>query len=254
MMPKTLLDVFPNYLTTDALFTKMNSLGAPWSADVGQDMDDAYFTFYSGDKIATKFVFRHFFDGSVNSLTIARILWGLYGNQWTRLWNANTTEYKPLDNYNIKEVTDRDETDERTINKTINDTGSNENTDSLQHGHVVTDSEETNQFNYGFNSTDPVPSAKATSTATSTNSGTDTTTTDGSFTNKSIDDTTDMNSIAEDITKTRSGNIGQNTYQELIRQEIDLWKWSFYVHVFEDVDKVLANSVFDNCEVDYGSI
>lgn len=251
---RTLIEWFPNYLSTDAVFTKMATLGAPWSSDVGQDMDDAYFTYYSGDKLATRFIKRHTLDGDVNALTIARILWGLYGNQWTRLWNAYTLEYKPLDNYNIKEVTDRDESDDRTISKIVTDTGTNSGTEDLEHGHVVTDTEETNQYNFGFNSTDPVPSAKASSSVTSTNSGIDKTTTSGEFDNKSIDDTTDMNVITEDVTKTRSGNIGQNTYQELMRQEIELWKWNFYTQVFEDVDDLLALSVFDNCEVNYGDI
>lgn len=61
------------------------------------------------------------------------------------------------------------------------------------------------------------------------------------------DKTTDANKEYEITTRERSGNIGQNTYQELLRQEFELWKWNFYQQVFSDCDRILCLSVFGDC-------
>lgn len=61
---------------------------------------------------------------------------------------------------------------------------------------------------------------------------------------KTADDTTDNQNETEEIIRSRKGNIGQNTYQELLRQEFDLWKWNFYLQVFMDCDKFITLSVF----------
>lgn len=88
---------FPNYLSDDALFTKMATLGAPWTSEIGQDMDDAYFTMYSGIKNPSEFVTLHLNPGTeiANSLTIARIIYGIYGDNWTKLWEAFKAKYTP---------------------------------------------------------------------------------------------------------------------------------------------------------------
>lgn len=88
-------------------------------------------------------------------------------------------------------------------------------------------------------------------------SGTDTTTVTGSdsqtTTAKDVradtggETTKDNLSVDENISRTRSGNIGQNTYQELLRQQFELWKWNFFWQVFEDCDKFLCLSIFDIC-------
>lgn len=250
MIPNHLISYFPNYLSTDSLFTKMATLGAPWDSDVGQDMDDAYFTMYSGMKNPSQFVRLHLNPDSTttaNSLTIARILYGMYGANWTRLWEAFKSQYTPIDNYNIKEDTTRTSNDERTINKTVNRTDSSDETDTVQYGHTLSLDASSKSYNYGFNSTEKVPTVETDDTSTETNGGTDTTTTTATGTSKDIDDTTDLNEENETISRTRAGNIGQNTYQELLRQEFELWRWNFFTQVFEDVDKFLVMSVYTDC-------
>lgn len=251
LTPNHLRYYFQNYLSTDSIFTKMTTLGAPWDTSVGQDMDDAYFTMYSGVKNPSEFVLLHLNPDSndtANSLTIARILYGIYGENWTRLWEAFKAQYTPIDNYSIKEDTTRTSNDERTINKVINRTDASDETDTTQYGHTLSVDATSKGYNYGFNSAEKVPTGETDDTSTETNGGTDTTTTTATGTSKDIDDTTDMNEENETISRTRVGNTGQNTYQDLLRQEFELWRWNFFTQVFEDVDKFLVLSVYSDCQ------
>lgn len=240
---------FPNYLSDDSLFTKMATLGAPWSSEIGQDMDDAYFTMYSGIKNPSEFVTLHLNPGTeiANSLTIARIIYGIYGDNWTKLWEAFKSQYIPIDNYNIKEVVKRTGTEDRTIGKDIDTTGTADETVTTTYGQKVDSTANSKSYTYGFNSTEAVPTGEQDEVGTEENSGQDTTTTDSSSTSKSNENTTDNLSETEDIERTRQGNVGQNSYQELLRQEFELWRWNFFTQVFEDVDKFLVLSVYSSC-------
>lgn len=284
-MTRKILDYFPNYLSTDSLYTKMSVLGAPWSNDVGQDMDDAYFTWYSGIKTPSSFITQHLNpdDVTANSLTIARILWGIYGKSWKRLWDAYASQYSPLDNYAVTETIETEKKDDRTIGKTIDRTDTVDDTEKVDYGkkvdgtttvddtatttygQTVDTTNNTQDYTYGFNSTERVPTAESDNTGTEQNGGSDTTKTDtttttsdtqsgsdtttktANNTSKVTDDTIDSLTGNENTTRARSGNIGQNTYQELLTQEFELWKWNFFIQVFEDVDKFLALSVYAPC-------
>lgn len=248
-MSKTLKEWFPNYLSTDSIFSKMQTLGAPWTYEVGQDMDDAYFTFYSGIKTASSFVSDHTIDGEVNSLTIARILWGIYGPNWTRLWNAYQTQYIPIDNYNVKETVDRNLTNNRNIDKTVNVDGTTSGTDKTDYGEQIETTNEAKSFTQGFNSSTPVPTSTVNETGQEQHSGSDTVTRDGTSTSKTVDATMDDQTENENTVRVRQGNVGQNSYQELLRQEFELWKWNFFKRIFSDTDEVLALSVYDPCSV-----
>lgn len=251
-MPSTLISAFPNYKTADSIFQKMNALGAPWPETVSPLMDDAYFSFYSGIKTPSMFVDLHTSNGAVSSSEIASILWAMFGRSWARLWEAYIAQYTPIDNYNVKEVMNRTQTDDRTIDKkgTLSSNTSDETDDSgtssMEHGENISSSATVKNFNYGFNSEEMVPTTVQQESGTEEHSGTDTeTTTDKSTTTGTRDDTTsenttDNDNVSEDINRTRQGNIGQNTYQELLRQEFELWKWNFFKQVFDDVDTYLA--------------
>lgn len=198
---------FPNYLSTDSLFTKMSSLGAPWSSEVGQDMDDAYFTMYSGIKNPSEFVLLHLNPDSetANSLTIARILYGIYGENWTKVWEAFKTKYNPIENYNMQETIDRTKTNDRVVGRdkdftsnvdgtetetgeqddtqnVTGETGSNSTTDSngtssLEHGETVARTAQSDSFIFAFNSYEKSPTSSQIEEGSDTHSGTDTTTT-----------------------------------------------------------------------------
>lgn len=319
-----LISYFQNFTTSDSLFQKMVSMGAPWDKPVALSMDISYFTMWAGAALPSMFVTLNSTENVAYSEKIAEILWDLYGNNWTRLWEAFNTKYNPIENYNLVETVGRTESDNRTIdrdgkldstvdgtddeeskevvngtviltggsNTTVDSTGSSNETDdsngttTLEHGEQITSNSETDEYTYGFNDVNKVPTAVTTQEGTEQHSGTDTTTTQshgtkdisttgktttgvtqnsstetdttttGTFnaTTKDIrsdttsENTTDDTNIKEDITRNRSGNIGQHTYQELLQQEFELWKWNFFKQVFADVDELLILKVYDPCQ------
>lgn len=300
-----LREYFPDYLSTDSLFSKMPTLGAPWTFEIGQDMDDAYFTMYSGIKNPSEFVTLHLNPDSdtANSLTIARILYGINGDNWTKLWEAFRAKYVPIDNFNVQETVTSTRTADRNISRT-NDlssmvdgtetqtsqqdgtqnisgqTSSNTNSDTngrseLQHGEQIKKDAQADSFTFGFNSDEKVPTAVQIENGTDVHSGTDTTIntehtdTDTSGTSRTdttdhqtgsvdtvtkdvradreVEDVLDTTEGKEDIQRTRQGNAGQKSYQELLQEEFELWKWNFFTRVFEDTDRFLCLSVYSDC-------
>lgn len=236
MVPKTMLDYFPSYATSDGIFAKMPNLGAPWTVDVGHQMDIAYFAMYSGLKTPSSFVKLYYTDNLVNSTLIAQILYTIFGKAWGRLWDAYNTEYNPIDNYNMEETFERDRKDDRTIDRSITDTGKVTSNGTQEDSSTVT----VNNASYGYNSADAVPIS--TSTETSSSNSSDSNTTDSN--NTSQENTTDGLVGKENYTRNRGGNTGQNSYQELLTQEFELWKWNYFQRVFSDVDSYLCLSVF----------
>lgn len=298
-----LVDYFPDFATENGLFQRMVAQGAPWPLSVGEAMDRAYFTMYSGIKNPSQFVKLNMAGDVANTITIAAILFGIYGDVWKRLWDSYKTQYNPIQNYNIDETIGRTSTNDRTITRTGSATssvdgtektttqdngtqgtvGTNTNnvvsdesgTSTVEHGLLVTKDAEADNYTYGFNSPDKVPTGVVIEHGTDQDSGTDTTTTTGHSTSdntgsskvdvtisqtgesdtattsaredKSTEDTVDDSSIKEDITRQRSGNVGQNSYQELLSQEFQLWSWNYFMRVFEDCDRFLVLSVYNSC-------
>lgn len=287
-MHRHLHTYFPDYFTDGAIFSKMEN--APWfTAGVGLDMDIAYLASYSGNKIVAYFI-NVFIDSETSQLNqqkLADVIWNIYGKNWQRLWDALSSEYDPLNNYDVTENTIRNLTNDRDITKDTNETRDsttkdkldsentvNQNgtttssgTEKVDFGKITNNDSDQKDYRHGFNSLDDVPTTRTISTSTETQSGSDTTTTSGSVatTNNSTDtldstdtittnitstigDTTKDNQVEdENIQRTRKGNIGQNTYQELLRQEFELWKWNFYNQVFSDCDRLLVLSVHSEC-------
>lgn len=269
-MSQKLLDLFPNYSSTDSIFSKMVSFGAPWTSEVGKSMDISYFTMYSGIKAPTYFIISTLSpSGLVNSAQIAKVLWDMYGTTWTRLWDAYALKYSPIDNYNITENVTRDESNNREIDRkstlsssvegTVNQTSNDNLTSTLQHGQTINHTGSTNQFNYGFNSETQVPVASSTEQSSDTHGGTDTTndqstgkvdtTSSDTRSDNTTDNTTDDTTISETLKRTRTGSLGHYSYQELLMQEFETWKWNFFTSVFDDCDKFLTLSIYDACLV-----
>lgn len=308
-----LLSVFPNFVTSDSIFQKMVSLGAPWTSSIAKSMDISYFTMHSGLSLPSFFVRSKISSSEVvDSQLIAQTLWDIYGQNWIRLWDSYILKYNPIDNYNLTESVTRDQRHNRTIerestssseangteNSTVQSTGTNNlkhgeiidgtmsitqnneqhSTNALEHGEIISRADTTDESTYGFNSSDASPTSKIQVTSSDDHSGTDTTTNDSALTDTKIqtskeshsgsdettisdnstsdlttkdsqsieskDDTTDNSSLDESISRTRSGNIGQSSYQDLLSKEFELWKWNFFEQVFSDCDTFMCLSVF----------
>lgn len=227
-----MIDVYSNYPTDGGVFSPMVS--APWADTMsGTNLDIAYLDGHSGERYCSNFINHRLNDSDVlssdNRTLIANILWAMFGIQWTRLWaTMKPVDYDPLTNYNMTE----DETGKRTDTRTPNLTNSHTGTDTYEgNSHV------NNQSNlWGFNSDTSVPAdmsdgdttVNTTNTRDLTDTETGTDTTAGENTRK----------------LTRTGNIGTNTFQNLLQQERNLWMYNFFEQIFKDVDSVLTIPIY----------
>lgn len=224
-------DVFDDWITGDGIFTDLNEFDVPWKtgeetdADLIKNLNMAYHGSHSGDKNISPIV--HKFLTSEDDETrakLAGIIYTMFGDKWSKLWDAFNTEYNPIENYSMTEHEERDDVTTREGSDTLTMTGTD--TDAL----IGTTENEVS----AFNSSDYSDNTKneQTTTNTETRNMTDTTT----------HDTTDT--LDGERTLTRSGNIGVTTSQQMLQSEIELRKWLYFNSVFNDIDTILTLSIY----------
>lgn len=267
-----MIDVYANYTTDGGVFSPMAN--APWTETMtGMNLDIAYLDGHSGERYCSNFINHRLGDSDVlssdNRTLIANILWAMFGIQWTRLWaTMKPIDYDPLTNYQMEETIEGTESSTRTPDLTKGDTGTVQSTGQDKRtpnitrtgtGTVKDDgtSSGNNQNNlWGFNSTTSIPSDMSDVTGTNENTttrdltenetGTDTTDKTNTDTyNRSYTETgTDTTAGTSSRKLTRKGNIGTNTFQNLLQQERNLWMYNFFEQVFKDVDSVLTIPIY----------
>ena len=267
-----MIDVYSNYPTDGGVFSPMVS--APWVDTMsGTNLDIAYLDGHSGERYCSNFINHRLNDSDVlssdNRTLIANILWAMFGIQWIRLWaTMKPVDYDPLTNYKMEEPAEGTESSTRTPDLTKGDTGTvqttgqNKRTPNLTRNGTGTVNDNGSSTNnnqngiWGFNSSTSVPSDMSDGTVTNENTntrnltetetGTDTTdhtntdTYNRSYTETGTDTTAGMSSHK----LTRTGNIGTNTFQNLLQQERNLWMYNFFEQVFKDVDSVLTIPIY----------
>ena len=267
-----MIDVYSNYTTDGGVFSPMVS--APWVDTMsGTNLDIAYLDGHSGERYCSNFINHRLNDSDVlssdNRTLISNILWAMFGIQWTRLWaTMKPTEYDPLTNYHMQETMEGTENSTRTPDLTKGDTGTVQTTGQdkrtpnlTRNGTGTVDDNgsatNTNQNGiWGFNSSTSVPSDMSggkvtnenttTRDLTETETGTDITdhtntdTYDRSYTETGTDTTAGKSSHK----LTRAGNIGTNTFQNLLQQERNIWMYDFFEQIFKDVDSVLTIPIY----------
>lgn len=267
-----MIDVYANYTTDGGVFSPMAN--APWTETMtGLNLDIAYLDGHSGERFCSNIINRRLDDSSVlssdNRTLISNILWAMFGIQWTRLWaTMKPVEYDPLTNYQMQETMEGTENSTRTPDLTKGDTGTVQTTGQDKRtpdlsrkgtGTVKDDGSATNNNQngiWGFNSSTSVPSDMSDGTATNENTttrdltetetGTDTTDRTNTDTyNRSYTETgTDTTAGVSSRKLTRTGNIGTNTFQNLLQQERNIWMYDFFEQVFKDVDSVLTIPIY----------
>lgn len=267
-----MIDVYANYPTDGGVFSPMAN--APWiDTMTGLNLDIAYLDGHSGERYCSNIINRRLDDSDVlstdNRMLISNILWAMFGIQWTRLWaTMKPVDYDPLTNYKMQEIVEGEESSTRTPDLTRGDTGtvqtagqdtrtpnlSRKGTGTVKDEGSGTDKNQNGIW--GFNSSESVPSdmseGRATSNNTTTRDLTDTETgtdvTDRTNTdtyNRSYTETgTDTTSGKSSRKLTRTGNIGTNTFQNLLQQERNIWMYDFFEQVFKDVDSVLTIPIY----------
>ena len=267
-----MIDVYRNYPTDGGVFSPMSN--APWADTMsGTNLDILYLDGHSGERYCSNFINHRLNDSDVlsanNRTLIANILWAMFGIKWTRLWaTMKPVDYDPLTNYKMEETVEGTESSTRTPDLTKGDTGTVQTTGQDKRtpnltrngtGTVNDNSSATNTNHngiWGFNSSTSVPSDMSDGTATNENTttrdltetetGTDTTDRTNTDTyNRSYTETgTDTTSGTSSRKLTRTGNIGTNTFQNLLQQERNIWMYDFFEQVFKDVDSVLTIPIY----------
>lgn len=224
-------DVFDDWITGDGIFTDLNEFDVPWKtgeetdADLIKNLNMAYHGSHSGDKNISPIV--HKFLTSEDTETrakLAGIIYTMFGDKWSKLWDAFSVEYNPIENYSMTEHEERDDVTTREGSDTLTMTGTD--TDVLS-GSTENEVSAFNSSGYSDNTQNTQDS-----TNTETRNMTDTTT----------HDTTDT--LDGERTLTRSGNIGVTTSQQMLQSEIELRKWLYFNSVFNDIDTILTLSIY----------
>lgn len=261
----TLVEAFPDWLDpeTGGIFSALNTLFSdtyPWLATDYIELDAEYFGNKSGEKSVSPIIDKFIAINEAAELlapeeltatqvtALAKIINMRYKTQWGKLYAIMNSEYNPINNFDMTETETPDITHTRTPNITRTHTPNGvENTDTqtTKRDETVTTETAANAGIYGFNSSTPAPQAEGDGNSTVR---TQSDPTNNIIENKHVEagNTTDAETGTETDQETgtrtvlRLGNTGLKT-QELIKSEIDLWKWTFYETVFADIDRVLTS-------------
>lgn len=217
---KRLNDIFPTFNDFKGLLASIQTaFGVDndnnpllWSDKDGSDLELLDFDFYEERK--TKIIttlLESFYDE--NAMTGLPSLVALrFGANWKEVYDAYfLTDYKPLENYAMKEERVPD------LEEKI-DTDANSKTES-----------KTSTSVYGFNSEEASPASDADNT------------TEGLKVNN-FGSSTKTNKGKE--TLTRSGNIGVTTSQQMLQSEIQLREFDYWKMVFDELDKLLCRGIY----------
>ena len=227
----TLNEAFADYETKGGIFSNIDNL--PWSSVMaGLQADTLYFDTHSGERFSARIITRRIGDAgyltSDDRRTISTLVYVMFKTQWTKLWETMNPNYEPLTNYNMTE----DETGNNTYTRTPNLTRKHTGTDN---GEGSTTMNTQNNL-WGLNSESSIPSDMRDGTYTANNTNT-----------RDLTDTeTGTDTTAGENTRklTRTGNIGTNTFQNLLQQERNLWMYNFFEQIFKDVDSVLTIPIY----------
>lgn len=218
---KRLIDVWTGWMTGGGIFSVLEDLeGAalPWSGeDLELFLDAEYYGNISGDKPISPLLMKMVEGDTMTDLEkdfVAATICTMFDQNWSKEWATLSAEYNPIENYSM--------TEEMTDDETVSEYGKvHTREDNLK--------DESKTAVYGFNSTDPSDTGAGETTRTGVVTDRD-----------SGEDTHTRN-----YTRTRSGNIGVTTSQQMLQSERDLWKWNFFRDVvFPDLDKVLTLQIY----------
>lgn len=231
---KTLIEVFPDWLTGGGIFDALDSLEVPWAeSDISALLDTEYYGNVSGDKLISPLVQKILTNGTLSESDItllANTIVALNGVNWAKEWATLSAQYDPIENYSMLEVMTNDETVTeygKTHTRTDNTTQEETPDITVENDNAV----------YGFNSSQAVPTGEQSQGTSGTNTITNTGT------------VTDADSGEDTHTRnyrlTRTGNIGVTTSQQMLESERKLWLWNFFREiVFPDVDRILTLRIY----------
>lgn len=212
-------DFVANYIDVDSTEYQNSPIYHLFS-HYSTDLDYDYFLENSSEKYLTRYcqllidkIGIEHLNSVLNEISISVVT--KFGFKWWKISQAITTNYKPLENYDLDET--------RTPNLTEGLTRK-QNIDTNVH-------QESESGIYGFNSSESQPTATGEGDTHST----------GLKANNQIEDTK-TNTGTEHLT--RHGNIGVTTSQQMLESEIKLRQYNFIEEVFSDIDSILCLKIY----------
>lgn len=246
-------------------------------------LDLLFFTSYSGRTISPIVNYLLGDDSQLSDSELEELsnsILAMYKQKWDKLKAVALLEYDPIHNFRDEMHEEIEGTDDKTVDNTgtLTNTGTQTNAGIIDNtgtqgvaGTKLNTGTQQNagQLNrtlndkiFGFNSAasqgenDHITSETSSNTRTdnlteTTNSTrTDNLSEEQSFTR--TDNLTRTDALKEetddDYTRnrdyTRTGNIGNITYQKMLREEIELWQWSFIRQVLDDVKDFCSLSIY----------
>lgn len=259
-------ELYPQTLSDGVgLISTLSSLNVPWAAMNIPSIERMY-----GVRSGFKTIVDSFAE--IPAELRASVLYSMFNEKWTKLWNIYQLEYNPLTAYKVletgsneeneqssKDVTGTDKFTETSSNEIVgsdkvSETSSNEDlTDETVNG-----IDENYNSVWGFNSSNPVSSdyGNAKDTESTRNENFTASVTDRRSENKedkstqvdrsteNTEGTTTERGMSSSHTITKEGNIGYSTPQKLLREEFELWAVPFFQKVFDDIDSFITIMVY----------
>ncbi len=262
-MPMTISDYFN---PVNSIFSYMHFDFEPISKE---QLDILFYANY-GDKnpapIVTKILSIP--PNTDEIIKIALMVEQMYGVKWSKLKALTKIEYDPIHNYKDKLTEAITETGENNATEdlssennrngttTKDDTRTDDLSNTVGKESTSTVNSNTDDGIYGFNSTDSSNSDTSTTVETVNEDLDSTITSTGTQKNEGsiIEDSTDTKTLEATKTSnsnnertresTHEGNIGNLTTQQMMKQEIELWKWNFIQTVLTDVNDFLTIPIY----------
>lgn len=240
-------EVYEDWIDGDGVFSDLASFEVPWANEEDENLvanlNMAYHGAHSGDKNISPIIYKFLKSEDENTREkLARIIFTMYSDKWSRLWDLMKIEYNPIENYSMTENETPAETT-RTVTPA-------ETTETITPAETTIETMPPRIINEekvsAFNSSDYVDRTLSTSEGDADAKGTESIDVDTAGTNKvEVDEAgTDVLTVQNPRELTRSGNIGVTTSQQMAQSEIELRKWLYYESVFNDIDNVLTLSIY----------
>ena len=213
------------------------------SDDVARAVDNYYYYFWSGDKFISPAVEKFMaIEGFDWKRQVMLDFWQVHKGQLERLWSDFSAEYEAVNNYSVTEVVDYDHTGQNAYVDSGTDTRTKRGV-VQNYGTVTT-------TNYA-NTYDSQEAETGHSEVVSDVSGDPSTTRYGDGTNGLTDSTQhgkrrDGNESGhDDLTTTKTGNLGITPVAQLLQLDIELWMMNFYKSVlFKFLDSALTLPIY----------
>lgn len=235
------LDLYPNSLNGTGLISQITALPrCPWSSiSVSQAQSvEILYALRSGTKPLVSIFPK------IAPENRAPFVLEMFLDKWQKYWDAFKVQYSITEPYSVTETGSEerqfDRNDVNTFGRIVDTTGSD--TGTVQNAGQSTNNNQNGIF--GFNSIDAVPSDTSNGTDTSTDTQTRNLSATGRSTNSGSDslDRSDTDNL--EYSRTKSGNLGYQSPQDLLMAEFELWKEPFFEYVFRDIDHLIALAIY----------